>query len=266
MYYKTIKTNFHTHTPYCGHATGMPLDYLDKIEKYHIKTLGFSEHAYIDIPSFKHTIKSPEHMNMYYNDVLLLREKTDCEILVGLEVDYIPSFKDYYKELHEKFDYLSLSIHFVQFCDSYSYGTRFTYLDEMKLYCEYMESGMKSGLFAFVNHPDLFLNAHMNDYRLTDEIIACEEQIIDYAIKYDMPLELNIAQFRRYFELYQTGFIRDDFWTLVGKKKAKVIINFDAHKVEEINLIDYNNVIEYARCHNLFVISDFRKCDNDECN
>ena len=261
MYYKTIPTNFHTHTPYCGHATGMPLDYLEKIEKYHIKTLGFSEHAYIDIPSFKHTIKSPEDMNKYYNDVLLLREKTDCEILVGLEVDYIPSFIDYYKDLYKKFDYLSLSIHFVRFADSFSYGTRFTYLEEMKLYCEYMESGMKLGLFAFVNHPDLFLNAHMNEYRLAEEIKEFENIIIDNAIKYDMPLELNIAQFRRYFDLYQIDNIRDDFWVLVGEKKAKVIINFDAHKTDEINLDDYNNVIEYAKSHNLNVISDFRKCD-----
>ena len=263
---KEIISNFHTHTIYCGHAVGLPIDYLDKIKKYNIKTIGFSEHAYIAVPSFKHTIKSMEDMDKYIDDVKKLKEITSCEVLTGLEVDYIPSFNDYYKFLKRKVDYLTLSIHFVVFDDHYSYGTRFTYLEEMKLYCDYMASGMATGLFAFVNHPDLFLNDHMNDYRLTDEIIAFEKEIIDNAIKYDMPLELNIAQFRRYNHLYQKDNIRDDFWCYVGDTPAKVIINFDAHNPDEIDIDIYNTVMNYAKSHKLNLITDFRKCGNDESN
>ena len=266
MFYSTIKTNFHTHTIFCGHATGLPTDYLGKIKKYQIKTIGFSEHAFVDIPSFRHTIKSKEQMDAYYNEVDKLRTQTDCEVLIGLEVDYLPSLTDYYKELHKKFDYLSLSIHFVVMNDSFSYGTRFTYLEEMKLYCEYMESGMKSKLFSFVNHPDLFLNDTMNNYRNSEEIIGYEKQIIDNAIKYNIPLELNIAQFKRYNHLYKEENIRNDFWTLVGESDANVIINFDAHNPEEINIDIYNNVMNYANNHNLKVITDFRKCDKNEGN
>ena len=261
MFYDTIKTNFHTHTIFCGHAMGLPIDYLPKINKYQIETIGFSEHAFVDIPSFRHTIKSKEQMDAYYDEVDKLRSQTDCEVLIGLEVDYLPTLIDYYKELHKKYDYLSLSIHFVVINDSFSYGTRFTYLEEMKLYCEYMESGMKSGLFSFVNHPDLFLNDTMNCYHDSEQIISYEKQIIDYAIKYKIPLELNIAQFRRYNHLYDDNNIRDDFWTLVGQSDAKVIVNFDAHKPEEISLDNYNIVMHYAKKHNLKVISDFRKCD-----
>lgn len=266
MCYKTIPTNFHTHTIYCGHAVGLPLDYLDVIKTYGIKTLGFSEHSYIDIPSFKHTIKTSEHMNMYYNDALKLRIKTNCEVLIGLEVDYFPSFMNYYKELHKKYDYLTLSVHFVIFNGLYSYGSRFTSFEEMNLYCDYMESGMASGLFAFINHPDLFLNNNMNVYRLDERMRTLEDNIINNALKYDMPLELNVSQFKRHNDLYQPGFIRDDFWTIVGKTNAKVIINFDAHRPDEINLDSYNKIMEYAKSHNLNVITDFRKSNTYERN
>ena len=132
MYYKTIPRNFHTHTIYCGHAVGLPIDYLDAINTYSLNTLGFSEHAYIDIQSFTHTVKTNEHMHMYYNDVVELKKKTNCEVLIGLEVDYFPSFMDYYKELHKKYDYLTLSVHFVIFKGLYSYGSRFESFEEMK--------------------------------------------------------------------------------------------------------------------------------------
>ena len=260
MFYNTIKTNFHTHTIFCGHAVGLPIDYLEKIKQYGIKTIGFSEHAYIDVPRFHHTIKSLEHMDAYYNEVDKLRTLTDSEVLIGLEVDYIPSFMDYYKELHKKFDYLTLSIHFVILNNEFSYGTRFTLFDEMKLYGEYMESGMASNLFSFVNHPDLFLNQQMNEYKDNDEIIKIEMGIINNAIKYNIPLEFNIAQFKRYNDLYKDNNIRDDFWTRVGKSDAKVIINFDAHNPEEINLDIYNLVLSYVKKHNLKIIDDFRGC------
>ena len=60
MYYNNVKTNFHTHTIYCGHATGLPIDYLQVIKDMGFTTLGFSEHSYVDVPSFKHTRKSPK--------------------------------------------------------------------------------------------------------------------------------------------------------------------------------------------------------------
>lgn len=261
MSYNSIKTNFHTHTIFCGHAHNLPIDFLDKIEELEIETLGFSEHAYVDVPGFKHTIKTPRAMNKYYKEVMKLKEKTDIEVLAGLEVDYFPKFNSYYKKLNEKFDYLTLSIHFVEFNGALPYGTRFNYIEEMKLYCEYMEEGMKTGLFVFVNHPDLFLNDHMNEYRETDEIKKCENFIIDKAIEYNIPLELNITQFKRYNNLYGKNNIRDDFWTRVGEKGAKVIVNFDAHDKEELNLNYYNLVMDYAKNHNLKIIFDFRESE-----
>ena len=266
MFYNSIKTNFHTHTKFCGHAVGLPSDYVEKIESCGIQTIGFSEHAYIDIPSFKHTIKSPEDMNMYYQEVDKLNSLTNINVLIGLEIDYFPSFIDYYKVLKEKFDYLSLSIHFVDINGSYSYATRFTNLEEINMYCEYMESGIKSGLFAYINHPDLFLNQHMNNYRTSGEIIAYEKKIIDIAIKYNIPLELNINQFKRFNELYKEDNIRNDFWKLVGETNIEVLINFDAHNPDEISLDIYNVVVNYAKKHKLNIISDFRKSKNNECN
>lgn len=258
---KNIISNFHTHTYLCGHAYGKPIDYLDNIKNCNVKIMGFSDHAYIDIPSFKHIIKSPEEMDIYYNDVLELKKVAPCEILVGLEIDYFPSFTSYYQKLKAKYDYLSLSIHFVLYKGSYSYGTRFSYLEELSLYCDYMEQGMKSGLFSFVNHPDLFLNDFMNEYKDSSEIINFEEKIITFALKYDMPLELNIAQCGRYRHLYENNNIRDMFWKMVGKHQAKVLINYDSHNPDFFNPNYYDEALKYAKQHNLNVVYDFRKRD-----
>lgn len=266
MSYNEIKTNFHTHTLFCGHADGLPIDYLDKIDELHIKTLGFSEHAYVGVPSFKHTIKTPEDMNKYYDEVIKLRNATDTEVLVGLEVDYFPRLNSYYKELKEKYDYLSLSVHFVEYNGALTYGTRFNYLDEMRLYCSYMNEALKTGLFAFINHPDLFLNDFMNEYHDSIEIKGFEEAIIKQAISFNKPLELNVAQFIRYRHLYEKDNIRDDFWQMAGKMQAKVIVNFDAHSKDLLSLENYNMIMDYADGHNLNIIDDFRKCNYDERN
>lgn len=258
MFYDKIKTNFHTHTIFCGHATDLPIDFLPVIKKYHFETFGFSEHAYIDIPSFHHTIKSDEQMDKYYEEVQRLKNATDIEILTGLEIDYIPSFLPYYEKLNKKFDYLSLSVHFVAFEDRYSYATRFHTVEELKLYSEYMESGMKTGLFAFVNHPDLFLTEALNERKNDEYIIKMEEKIINDAIKYDIPLELNIAQYERYRSLYEEGSNRSDFWYRVGKTNAKVIVNFDCHNLEHITLEIYNEVMLFSKVRNLKIITDFR--------
>ena len=261
MYYNKVKTNFHAHTIYCGHAVGLPIDYLDSIKELNLDTLGFSEHAYIDIPRFHHTISSLKEMDEYYNEVQKLKSKTNIEILTGLEIDYIPSFIDYYKELSKKFDFLSLSIHFVYLNGNYSYATRFSSIDELILYKDYMLSGIKSKLFSYVNHPDLFLNDYVNNLEDKSLVYSLSEDIINCAIEYDMPIELNIAQFYRFNFLYDKDSIRTKFWELVGKKQSKVIINYDSHDPKEMTLERFNKVMEYANNFNLNIITDFRKCD-----
>ena len=42
-------------------------------------------------------------MDEYYNEVMKLKNSTNIESLAGLEIDFIPSFIDYYKSLTKKF-------------------------------------------------------------------------------------------------------------------------------------------------------------------
>lgn len=261
MYYNNVKTNFHTHTLFCGHAVGLPIDYLNSIKDLGLKTLGFSEHSYIDIPRFHHIISSREEMDSYYNEVQKLKEKTNIELLTGLEIDYVPSFIDYYKELKEKFDFLSLSVHFVYINNDYSYATRFSKIDELILYKDYLISGINSKLFSFVNHPDLFLNNFANENKDNEIIKSLEKDIIDEAVKADIPIEFNIAQFYRFNHLYDENSVRYGFWKMVGMSKVKVLINYDAHDPNEMTLERYNKVMEYISKFNLNIVTDFRKRD-----
>lgn len=78
------------------------------------------------------------------------------EVKVGLEIEYIPTYADYYRELKEKWelDILLLGQHFSLLADgSYTFDLE-NKSDEAHYLAEGIVAGMESGLFDVVAHPD----------------------------------------------------------------------------------------------------------------
>ena len=247
--------NYHTHTLFCGHGKGYPIDYAKIALENNFETLGFSEHAPIDIPGFYFTIKNNEEK--YFNEVTSIKGiYPNLNILCGLEVDYYDDFHPYYDKLLDKYDYLSLSCHYTRYnvSDLENYCSfRLANINTVLEYKDILVKGMKSNYFSFVNHPDLFLTYDMEGY---DEVT---KEIVQTAIECDLPLELNLNQIRVKGHLYEQGGLRYNFWKYVGTTNAKVIINFDAHFPEFLASDLYAKAFELAKKLNLNIVNEIKK-------
>ena len=97
-----MKTNYHTHTTRCMHATGSDEDYVLSAIKGGYQELGFSDHT----PWKYHTDyvadmrMLPEELPGYVESLRSLREKyrDQISIKIGLECEYFPAYIHWLKE------------------------------------------------------------------------------------------------------------------------------------------------------------------------
>lgn len=233
-------TNFHTHTYRCLHAKGTEEDYTLAAIKENVEILGFSDHAPFPDKDFGLRMQYSE-LSDYINELDRLKKlySNKIRILKGLETEYHPQYLEYYKELlkNHGLDYLVLGEHTYTTSDRNLHNIFFA--DSTDDYINYANSvceAMRTGLFAFVAHPDLmFINDKLWDNNCEK---ACN-MIIDCAEETDTPLEFNANGLRRQKQPYLDGirypYPHEVFWEKVKEKNIRVIINSDNHIPEQIN-------------------------------
>jgi histidinol-phosphatase (PHP family) len=108
-------TNFHSHTKYCD-GTNPAVDYLLEAEKNGLMAYGYSSHAPTPYPSCKWAMKL-EDLNQYCSDVNTLKNSSDVEVYLSLEIDYVPNEMGPSSKWvsDANLDYTLGSIHFVDF-------------------------------------------------------------------------------------------------------------------------------------------------------
>lgn len=254
-----MTANFHTHTYRCNHADGADRDYVETAIKSGFKVLGFSDHN--PIPQFgesgyySHFRMRPAQMQEYAESVLALKEeyKKDIEILLGFEMEYYPAlFEETLHLLGQcPYDYLILGQHCVgNEYDTFAWPSRPT--DDataLETYVAQTVEGMKTGVFSYLAHPDLF-------YFTGDDRTYCEKMmpIIETARKLDMPLECNLLGVRD-----RRQYPAERFWRLAAQHGVKVILGCDAHTPS--GLCDPKNDAAYpllAACGVTNIVEDFR--------
>lgn len=112
-----MKTNYHTHTTRCMHATGSDEDYVLSAIKGSYQELGFSDHT----PWKYHTDyvadmrMLPEELPGYVESLRSLREKyrDQISIKIGLECEYFPTYIHWLKEKIKEYqlDYILFGNH-----------------------------------------------------------------------------------------------------------------------------------------------------------
>lgn len=231
---------YHTHTYRCGHAQGSEEEYVLSAIKNGYKVLGFADHVYITgygQPSERGSLKE---LDAYAKTVLALKEKYKgkIEIYLGFECEFAPYFVDFYKSLltEKHFDFLILGQH-----THFSSPTEGRYIyhtdnpeEELDIYTNDTLEGMKSGLFTYLAHPDLFIRLFKE---VTPHVKECFRKICEASIKYDMPLELNLGGVR-WPEGTKPGYICypcEELYKIAKEYNCKVIIGVDAHNPENLN-------------------------------
>ena len=134
------------------------------------------------------------------------------------------------------FDYLILGQHLF-YCDGQLvyFWKDIKGAKELKVYTDLLVSGMESGLFTFVAHPDAFGSFYL---RWDEEAKACSRYIIEAAEAYHLPLEINGHGFRK-GEIKTAQGVRlkyplPPFWELASQYNVQVLVNSDAHQPQEV--------------------------------
>lgn len=251
-----LKNNYHIHTYRCGHASGSEEEYVLAAIKAGFKTIGISDHIFL--PGFVQAGIRGDFSNLddYIDTLKKLKEKykSKINILIGFEAEYYPMFVDYYKSLLKTkgVDYLILGQHcYIEDGNFSFYKYSLNPVMMLDKYVNDVCEGIKTGLFSFVCHPDQYLGG----YIYFDELaIKAARKIIETAIEYNVPLEININGIRA-----RHAYPNEFFWRIVSEyKDAKVIINSDAHRPDQLE--DYHDeAFALANKYNLTVVEEMEK-------
>ena len=219
--------NLHTHTARCGHATGTEREYIERAISCGIKELGFSDHLPFRFSDgYESYYRIPISMVTDYLTTLTnLREeyKDQIKIHIGFEMEYYPChFEEMLKNARQYgAEYLILGHHFLnnEHPDGQATTAMSTEPTQLKEYVDCVVDGIKSGVFTYVAHPDIFNFAG-------DEACYLNEmkRICDASVTYNVPLEINFLGIRS-----QRRYPRELFWELAGKTGAPVTFGSDAH-------------------------------------
>ncbi len=218
---------FHIHTYRCGHAEEVDdAAYVGKAIEIGATRIVFTDHApfpgdpfgnRMEIAQLPEYIDFMQHLKEVYQDRI--------EVLCGLEIEYLPSFEDYYRELRENtgLDLLVLGQHMFEYEPGrYSFSDPDRSEEYIGL-CEAMISGIETGLFDVVAHPDRAFRRRKAMGK--KELLLCKN-LIDKAVNHGVYLEIN-------YESLKMNWIRQEFWDMVPKK-SMIVYGLDAHSIEEL--------------------------------
>lgn len=126
-----MKIDGHIHTPYCPHGSSDTFEqYIQKAISENFTAISFTEHAplpsnFVDPTPDQDSGMKREYLTPYLNELQGLKEKykNQISIRIGLEVDYIIGYeqetKNFLNEVGPFLDDAILSVHFLQFNDTY---------------------------------------------------------------------------------------------------------------------------------------------------
>ena len=257
-----IDYTFHSHTFRCKHANGDIEDYVSRAIQYGFKTYGVSDHVFLPgdpTPWMRGSFTCLDNYIETFNKVKT-KYKDRIEMYLGFECEYGDIYLDYYRYLLKErgFNYLICGQHNGFNDDGSVYFLSDT--DEgLYRYRDNIINGIKTGLFLYIAHPDLFFAVAREVTPIYQQIT---KEIIDAAIEYDVPLEVNVHGLMRnkvrdgveYIE-YPAKY----FWKEASKTNVKIVYGGDYHDPNEIGDEKiFNMFMEYVKECNI-TFSDINK-------
>src|SRR3989442_2553282 len=92
--------DYHTHTPLCRHASGQPTELAAQALRLGLTEMGFSDHSPMPRDDFDDWRMKATELKQYVASVeQARRDHPGLEIRLALEVDYLPGYEDWIREL-----------------------------------------------------------------------------------------------------------------------------------------------------------------------
>lgn len=230
------KSIFHVHTYRCQHASNeRELDYIKMAIEIGANKIVFTDHAPFPNNPFNYRMDMKE-LGEYVKTLSDLKQRYGelIDIKIGLEIEFIPKYLDYYNVLknEREIDILLLGQHFSQMSDgSYTFELK-DKSQEVLYLADGIMAGMETGYFDVVAHPDQIFRRTKKWNLDTEEL---SRKIKVRAMQTGTILEKNISNM---FEKKRKNLFQKEFWTdlPIG---LETIYGVDAHSIEEMK-INYN--------------------------
>lgn len=219
---------FHVHTRRCRHA-GEEFDreYIEKAIEMGARRIVFTDHAPFEGDYFDKRMRY-EELPEYVATIRQLGQeyKDRIQVLLGLEIEYLPSYREYYEKLKKSgtYDVLVLGQHFYEHeRGDYSFDDEDPSMEYVGL-CDAMVQGIETGFFDVVAHPD---RAFKRRTEWDDDMERASLELIEAAYRCGVYLEMNYSSMQRPYRYWQ------EFWNLVPKDAA-ILYGLDAHSTERL--------------------------------
>ncbi|MBQ7850073.1 MAG: histidinol-phosphatase [Clostridia bacterium] len=227
-----MKTNFHTHTSRCKHASGTDEQYVKAALLAGFDVLGFADHAAWAFASdyVSHCRMNPDQWPEYRQSIQNLRSKYAGQIRLrlGMETEYYPRYMDQLLRWRDEgCEYFILASHFLISEEEEDYtGNTCRKDDEVRRYADQTAKAISTGLYCYLAHPDLYL---MYRPELNKACMDAADVICQAAREAHMPIEYNLLGLGDELRGHSRGYPNRDFWQYIRRWNNDVIIGVDAH-------------------------------------
>jgi histidinol-phosphatase (PHP family) len=240
-----VIVDYHVHSPYCGHAQGKTIEYIENAIKNGVDEIGFSDHLgryYLSKSQKKRYWDwgmEERDIARYFSEILDLKEsfEDDIRIKIGLEVDYIEGAEQLLEGIVSRypFDYLLGSVHCLPKL-GWNHITQYVKVQPEKVYELYFDAvagALKSQMFQSLAHID-FIWRYIEWPDVTSEIMSeYISNAVALSVKNNVCMEINSNG-------YLWSVLNDDrtydlFAILLNAikiHKANITLGSDAHTPE----------------------------------
>jgi histidinol-phosphatase (PHP family) len=244
-----LPADYHMHTPLCLHASGEPTELAAHAERIGLTEIGFSDHSPMPKDGFDEWRMLASDLPTYVAKVeKARREHPNLVIKLALEVDYIPGYEGWIRELASNYpwDYFIGAVHYVSeswALDSPSKLSEWKRRDPMEVWTVYFDRltmAAESGLFDIIAHADL---CKKFCFYPKQDCTHLYERFLNAAKKHDVAMELNTAGLRKDCkEIYPNPQIVK----LAFQKGVPITFASDAHAPKEVGM-NFKEAVELAK-------------------
>lgn len=218
-----LKSNYHTHSLWCKHASGTFEDYIKEAIRVGFEELALTDHCphkyswcwlkEEEVPAFDKEIN--EAIDKYKDKIKLFK---------GFECEYIREEMEYFKYLKEELGYNFMILG--QHCSGDNQEVNSFYLkkpEELRVYADFVCEGLETGMFMLLAHPDVIFSEYPNKWDADCE--KAFSQIFKTCEKLHIPVEINVNGLRG-----DRGYPSKDTFLLSKDFDLKYLINTDCHE------------------------------------
>jgi histidinol-phosphatase (PHP family) len=243
-----LPPDYHMHTPLCRHAVGEPVEYARRARELGLREIGFTDHSPMARDDFDNWRMYDRQLGDYVSAVeQARREVPEVNLLIGLEVDYIPGHENWIRELAQRhdWDFFIGSVHYISdwAIDDPQTIPRWRQHDPFDVWQRYFKlltAAAASGLFNVIGHADL---PKKFDIRPKEDCGSLYEPFLDAAAASGTAIELNTAGLRKECrEIYPNP----QLLGMAFERGVPITFGSDAHAPGEVGA-DFSAAVELAQ-------------------